>query len=124
MPRGNCGVDADVMVARNFVYRHVTIGTSYNIFHTQYAARTLKASAESPKSGLKIRDKEKLLKYAEMAGLNSHEDVNKVAVNFANWVLEDMGRPYWEESSMTKAFAPPKRQELWRNSESRHLTGQ
>ncbi|MBP2636079.1 MAG: cooS2 2 [Firmicutes bacterium] len=113
-PRGNCGVDADVMVARNFVYRHVTIGTSANIFHAQQAARTLKAAAEKPESGLKIRDKEKLLKYAEMAGLNSHEDVNKVAVNFANWVLEDMGKPYWEESALVQTFAPPKRQELWR----------
>ncbi|SDF73427.1 anaerobic carbon-monoxide dehydrogenase catalytic subunit [Sporomusa acidovorans] len=113
-PRGNCGVDADVMVARNFVYRHVTIGSSANIFHAQQAARTLKAAAEKPESGLKIRDQQKLLKYAEMAGLNSHEDVNQVAVNFANWVLEDMGKPYWEESAMVQTFAPPKRQELWR----------
>ena len=113
-PRGNCGVDAHVMVARNFVYRHVTIGTAANIFHAQQAARTLKAAAEKPDSGLKIRDKDKLLKYAEMAGLNSHEDINKVAVNFANWILEDMGKPYWEESVLTQAFAPPRRQELWR----------
>lgn len=113
-PRGNCGVDADVMVARNFMYRHVTIGTSANIFHAQQAARTLKAAAENPESGLKIRDTEKLLKYAELAGLNRHEDVNKVAVAFANWVLADMGRPYWEESSLTKSFAPRKRQDLWR----------
>ncbi|WP_371367231.1 Carbon monoxide dehydrogenase 1 [Sporomusa rhizae] len=113
-PRGNCGVDAHVMVSRNFVYRHVTIGAAANIFHAQQAARTLKAAAEKPDSGLKIRDSQKLLKYAEMAGLNSHEDVNKVAINFANWVLQDMGRPYWEESVMVQAFAPPKRQELWR----------
>jgi carbon-monoxide dehydrogenase catalytic subunit len=91
------------------VYRHVTIGTSANIFHAQQVARTLKAAVEHPESGLKIRDKEKLLKYAEMAGLNSHEDVNKVAVNFANWVLADISRPYWEESAMAKVFAPPKR---------------
>ncbi len=115
VPRGACGVDADVMVSRNFVYRHVTIGTSANIFHAQQVARTLKAAAEYPQeSGLKIRDKDKLLKYAEMAGLNSHEDVKKVAVNFANWILEDISRPYWEESAMAKVFAPPKRQELWR----------
>lgn len=113
-PRGNCGVDAHVMVARNFVYRHVTIGTAANIFHAQQAARTLKAAAEKPGSGLKIRDEKKLLKYAEMAGLNSHEDINKVAINFVNWILEDMGRPYWEESKLVQAFAPPKRQELWR----------
>lgn len=114
VPRGNCGVDAHVMVARNFVYRHVTIGTAANIFHAQQAARTLKAAAENPGSGLKIRDKNKLLKYAEMAGLNSHEDINKVAANFADFVMEDMGRPYWEESKLVQAFAPPKRQELWR----------
>jgi carbon-monoxide dehydrogenase catalytic subunit len=114
VPRGACGVDADVMVSRNFVYRHVTIGTSANIFHAQQVARTLKAAAEHPESGLKVRDKEKLLKYTEMAGLNSHEDVNKVAINFANWVLADISRPYWEESAMTKVFAPPKRQALWR----------
>lgn len=114
VPRGVCGVDADVMVARNFMYRHVTIGTSANIFHAQQAARTLKAAAQKPDSGLKIRDRDKLLKYAEMAGLNSHEDINTVAVHFADWVLNDIGRPYWEESAMVQAFAPPKRQALWR----------
>lgn len=114
VPRGNCGVDAHVMVARNFVYRHVTIGTAANIFHAQQAARTLKAAGQNAASGLKIRDKEKLQKYAEMAGLNSKEEINKLAVQFANWVLEDMGRPYWEESVLVQAFAPPRRQELWR----------
>lgn len=114
VPRGACGVDAHVMVARNFVYRHVTIGTAANMFHAMQAARTLKAAAQSPASGLKIRDREKLLKYAEMAGLNSSHDINKVAVDFANWVLTDMGKPYYEESAMVQAFAPAKRKELWR----------
>lgn len=114
VPRGACGVDAHVMVSRNFVYRHVTIGTAANIFHAQQAARTLKAAAQSPESGLKIRDSEKLLKYAEMAGLNTRNDVRKVAEDFANWVLADMGKPYYEESAMVQAFAPAKRKELWR----------
>lgn len=113
VPRGNCGVDAHVMVARNFVYRHVTIGTSANIFHAQQAARTLKAAAQHPDSGLKIREVEKLRKYAEMAGLDSKQESNKLAVSFADWVLADMGKPYWEESAMVKVFAPPKRRELW-----------
>lgn len=114
VPRGACGVDAHVMVARNFVYRHVTIGTAANMFHAMQAARTLKAAAEKPESGLKLRDTQKLLKYAEMAGLNSKNDVNKVAADFASWVLEDMGKPYYEESAMVQAFAPAKRKELWR----------
>lgn len=114
VPRGACGVDAHVMVARNFVYRHVTIGTAANIFHAEQAARTLKAAATAPESGLVIRDRDKLYKYAEMAGLNTKNDVNKVAAEFANWVLADMGRPYWEEATMVQAFAPAKRKELWR----------
>lgn len=114
VPRGNCGVDAHVMVARNFVYRHVTIGTAANIFHAQQAARTLKAAGEHPDSGLTIRDEAKLKKYAKMAGLNSQQDVRALAVQFADWILADMGRPYWEESVLVQAFAPPKRQELWR----------
>ena len=48
------------MVARNFMYRHVTIGTSANIFHAHQAARTLRAAGKHPESGLKIRDAEKL----------------------------------------------------------------
>ncbi len=114
VPRGACGVDAHVMVARNFVYRHVTIGTAANIFHAQQAARTLKAAAEAPESGLVIRDPDKLLRYAEMAGLNSKQDISKVARTFADWVLTDMGRPYYEEAAMVQAFAPAKRKELWR----------
>ena len=114
VPRGACGVDAHVMVSRNFVYRHVTIGTAANIFHAMQAARTLKSAVQSPESGLKIRDKDKLLKYAEMAGINTANDVSQVALDFANWVLEDMGKPYYEESAMVQAFAPAKRKELWR----------
>lgn len=114
VPRGACGVDAHVMVARNFVYRHVTIGTAANIFHAQQAARTLKAAATSPESGLKLRDTGKLKKYAEMAGLDTSQDDKKLALDFADWVLEDMGRPYYEPSKMTEAFAPAKRKELWR----------
>lgn len=114
VPRGACGVDAHVMVSRNFVYRHVTIGAAANIFHAMQAARTLKAAARRPESGLKIRDKDKLYKYAEMAGLNVKDDINKVALSFADWVLHDMGKPYYEESAMVQAFAPAKRKELWR----------
>jgi carbon-monoxide dehydrogenase catalytic subunit len=113
-PRGTCGVDAHTMVARNFMYRHVTIGTSANIFHAQQAARTLKAAGEHPESGLKIRDPEKLKKYAEMAGLDSNKSIEELAVAFANWVIDDIHSPYHIESKAVEAFAPAKRKKLWR----------
>ncbi len=114
VPRGTCGVDAHTMVARNFMYRHVTIGTSANIFHAHQAARTLKAAGEHPESGLKIRDPEKLKKYADMAGLDANQPIEKLAVGFANWIMEDIHAPYHIPSKTVEAFAPQKRKELWR----------
>lgn len=114
-PRGTCGVDAHTMVARNFMYRHVTIGTSANIFHAHQAARTLKAAGEHPESGLKIRDPEKLKKFADMAGLNANKPIPELAVDFANWVMEDIHSPYHIPSRSVEAFAPTKRKELWRS---------
>ncbi|MDF2548820.1 MAG: carbon-monoxide dehydrogenase catalytic subunit [Anaerosolibacter sp.] len=113
-PRGVCGVDAHTMVSRNFVYRHVTIGTSANIFHCHQAARTLKAAGQHPESGLKIRDPEKLKKYADMAGLDANQPIEKLAVQFADWVIDDIHGPYHIESKTVEAFAPTKRKELWR----------
>lgn len=114
VPRGTCGVDAHTMVARNFMYRHVTIGTSANVFHCHQAARTLKAAGEHPESGLKIRDAEKLKKYADMAGLDANQPIEKLAVDFAQWVMDDIHSPYYVESKTVEAFAPTKRKELWR----------
>lgn len=113
-PRGTCGVDAHTMVARNFMYRHVTIGTSANIFHCHQAARALRAAGQNPESGLKIRDGEKLKKYAEMAGLDSTKPLEQLAVEFADWVMADIHAPFHMPSKAVEAFAPAKRKELWK----------
>lgn len=114
VPRGTCGVDAHTMVSRNFLYRHVTIGTSANIFHCHQAARTLKAAGEHPESGLRLRDPEKLKKYADMAGLNINVPLEKLAVDFAQWVIDDIHSPFHIPSKTVEAFAPAKRKELWK----------
>jgi len=114
VPRGTCGVDAHTMVARNFMYRHVTIGTSANIFHCHQAARTLLAAGTHPESGLKIRDAEKLKKYADMAGINVNQPIEKLAAEFAQWVIDDIHSPYYIPSKAVEAYAPTKRKELWR----------
>ncbi|RKD31936.1 anaerobic carbon-monoxide dehydrogenase catalytic subunit [Thermohalobacter berrensis] len=114
VPRGVCGVDAHTMVARNFMYRHVTIGTAANIFHAHQAARTLKAAGQHPESGLKIRDPEKLRKFADMAGLDANKPIDTLAVEFADWVMNDIHSPYHIPSKTVEAFAPTKRKELWK----------
>lgn len=114
VPRGTCGVDAHTMVARNFMYRHVTIGTAANIFHAHQAARTLKAAGEHPESGLKIREPEKLKKFADMVGLDINKSDQELAVDFSGWVIDDIHGPYHIPSKAVEAFAPTKRKELWR----------
>ncbi|MFW6287975.1 MAG: carbon-monoxide dehydrogenase catalytic subunit, partial [bacterium] len=114
VPRGTCGVDAHTMVARNFMYRHVTIGTAANIFHAHQAARTLKAAGEHPESGLKIRDPEKLKMFADMGNLSTDKSIEELAVDFSNWVIEDIHSPYHIPSKTVEAFAPQKRKDLWR----------
>ena len=113
-PRGTCGVDAHTMVSRNFMYRHVTIGTSANIFHAHQAARTLKAAGQSSDSGLKIRDPEKLKKFSDMLGLDANKPINELAVEFADVVMNDIHSPFHIESRLVEAFAPTKRKNLWR----------
>lgn len=112
--RGVCGVDAHVMVSRNFTYRHTTIGTSANCYHAIQAARTLRAAGTNPESGLKIREPEKLKKYAEFLGMDSNKPIERLAVEFADYFIEDIHRPSYQESKLVEAFAPPKRKELWR----------
>lgn len=113
--RGVCGVDAHVMVARNFMYRHVTIGTAANVYHATQAARTLMAAGQHPESGLKIRDADKLRHWSELAGIaTQNKSDNELAMEFAKWCLEDINRPHWEESKTVEAFAPARRKELWR----------
>lgn len=112
--RGVCGVDAHVMVARNFTYRHTTIGTAANCYHALQAARTLRAAGTSPESGLKIREPEKLKKYAEFLGLDVNKSIEQIAVDFANLFIDDIHSPHYEESRLVEAFAPPRRKELWR----------
>lgn len=112
--RGVCGVDAHVMVARNFTYRHTTIGTAANCYHAMQAARTLRAAGEHPESGLKIREPEKLKKYAGFLGLDVNRPLEQIAVDFANYFIADIHRPHYEESKLVEAFAPSRRKELWR----------
>lgn len=114
VPRGVCGVDAHTMVARNFMYRHVTIGTAANIFHAHQAARTLKAAGQYPESGLKIRDPEKLKKFADMAGLDANKPIEQLAIDFADWVMDDIHSPFHIPSETVEAFAPTRRKELWK----------
>jgi carbon-monoxide dehydrogenase catalytic subunit len=48
-----------------------------------------------------------------MAGLNTNQPIEKIAVEFAQWVMNDIHSPYHIHSKAVEAFAPTRRKELW-----------
>lgn len=113
-PRGVCGADADLIVARNML-RAVAGGTAQHGMHAREVILSLKWAAEG-KLPLPIVGEEKLLATAESFGIETKgRTVNEVAIDFANVLLRDLSRPEADEEYQTiKYCAPPERQEVWK----------
>ncbi len=113
-PRGVCGADADLIVARNLL-RSVAGGTAQHGMHAREVILSLKWAGEG-KLDKKILGAEKMRNLAksfeiEVEGMTDEE----VAVAFANELLEDMSRPESAEYKTIKYCAPPERQQVWKD---------
>ncbi len=110
-PRGVCGATADVIVARNFL-RHVAAGTACYVHCLENAARALK-SVPDEESPYEVRD-EKALEYAaEVYGIDASGKPEDVAEEIADFILEDIYKPRYEESEVFKAVVPDWRVEMY-----------
>ncbi len=110
-PFGACGIDANGMAMRNMLHRHVMGAAAYT-YHAIEAAKTLKATAEG-KTPFEIRDKDKLLWFAQQLGINTEgRDINDIAKDVADFVLKELNKH--EPSKIVEIFAPSKRKELWK----------
>ena len=47
-------------------------------------------------------------------GIETNQDINKMAVTLADFLLAEMDRDDEDPSVMVEAFAPKKRKEVWR----------
>lgn len=112
-PRGVCGADADLIVARNLL-RAVAAGTAQHGMHAREVVLSLKWAAEG-KLPLPILGEEKMLATAAAWGIPTEgRTVNEVAIDFANVLLADLSRPEATEEYQTIKFgAPPERQKVW-----------
>ena len=47
-----------------------------------------------------------------MAGLDANQPIEKLAVQFAQWVMDDIHAPFHIPSKTVEAFAPTRRKKL------------
>lgn len=113
-PRGVCGADADLIVARNLL-RSAAAGAAQHGMHAREVILSLKWAAEG-KLDIPLMGKQKIRDTAEAFGIKtSHRSIKHIAIDLANALLDDLSRTDPEKEYQTiKACAPPERQETWK----------
>ncbi|MDO5516174.1 MAG: anaerobic carbon-monoxide dehydrogenase catalytic subunit [Clostridium sp.] len=111
--KGVCGIGPDAMAMRNFLMKNI-MGAATYAHHAYEAFRTLKSTGEG-KSPFKIKDEAKLKWMCEKVGIDTDQDINKLAVQLAEVMYDDMTVGPDAKSRMTEAFAPKKRKPVWEN---------
>ena len=110
--KGVCGIGADAMAMRNFLMRNI-MGAATYAHHAFEAFRTLRSTGEG-KSPFKIKDEAKLKWMCEKVGIDTNQDINKLAVQLADFLDKEMKVSPDQSSIMTEVFAPQKRKPVWK----------
>ncbi len=113
-PKGVCGADADLIVARNLL-RSAAAGAAQHGMHAREVILALKWAAEG-KLDVPIVGEQKIMSTAKAFGIEIEgKSVNEVASKLADALLEDMSRTIPDEHHTIKACATPERQQVWKN---------
>ncbi|WP_251859599.1 anaerobic carbon-monoxide dehydrogenase catalytic subunit [Clostridium sp. Marseille-Q2269] len=110
--KGVCGIGPDAMAMRNFLLKNIMGAGTYS-HHAYEAFRTLKATAEG-KTPFTIKDVNKLKWMCEKLGINTSDDINKMAIKLADLLEQQQKIDAEDKNVMVEAFAPKKRKELWK----------
>lgn len=112
-PRGVCGADSDVIVARNFG-RFIAGGSAGHSDHGRDCIEALHAVAHGETNDYSIKDPEKLLRVADEVGIDTNKrDLLEVAKDLAAEFFEDYGTTKGHLSFIGRV--PEKRKQLWEN---------
>lgn len=113
-PRGVCGADADLVVARNLL-RSAAAGVAQHGMHAREVILALKWAAEG-KLDIPIIGKYKVRAMAEAFGIpTKHREFNRIAIDLADALLEDLSCTEPGEYKTIKACAPLERQQVWKD---------
>ncbi|MGM9572753.1 MAG: carbon monoxide dehydrogenase, partial [bacterium] len=112
-PKGICGADADVIVARNML-RAVAAGAAAHGARGRESMLALKYAAEG-KIDIPIEGEAKIKAAAKAYGLDTEgKSINALAGEIADILLEDLSRPVPAEHRTIAAFAAQERKDTWR----------
>jgi len=112
-PRGTCGADADVIVARN-ILRWLAAAIASHGARGREVMLALKAAAEG-RLAQPIRGPEKVKAVAKAFGLfDEAKTIEAMAGEIADVLLEDLCRTVPGEHRTLAAMATPERQQVWR----------
>jgi carbon-monoxide dehydrogenase catalytic subunit len=110
-PRGICGADEHVIVARNFL-REVVGGAAAHSDHGRHLVLRLKAVAEGKGGDYRISDRNALLRIARKYDIPTQDrSDNDIALDVANTFLAEYTAQ--EETLRTLELAPLKQQGIW-----------
>ncbi|MFP4111231.1 MAG: anaerobic carbon-monoxide dehydrogenase catalytic subunit [Desulfonatronovibrio sp.] len=110
-PRGVCGADADLTVARNFG-RFVAAGAAAHSDHGRDLVETLHAIGKGQTSDYKVRDESKLKRIAQEIGVDTAgKSVQELALAVAEAMIQDFGFQHNNLGFLSRV--PQKRKDLW-----------
>ena len=111
-PRGVCGADADLIVARNLL-RGAAAGVAQHGIHAREVILALKWAAEG-KLDVPIVGEYKIRSMAEAFGIPiKRRQIKNIAIDLADALLADLSRTEPEAFQTIRACAPPERQKVW-----------
>ena len=111
--KGVCGADADLIVSRN-ILRSLAAGVAQHGAHARELMLSLKAVAEG-NLNIPILGIDKLKSTAVQFGIKTEgREINEIALDLTNILLEDLSRAVPDEYKTIKACAPPERQKVWK----------
>ncbi|MDD5953434.1 MAG: anaerobic carbon-monoxide dehydrogenase catalytic subunit [Oscillospiraceae bacterium] len=111
-PRGVCGADADLIVARNLL-RAVASGTAAHGARGRESMLALKMAGEG-KIKVPIAGKEKIYAVCKTFGIDTKgKTLNQLAVEVADLLLEDLCRTVPGDHKTVHCFASKERLETW-----------
>ncbi|MDO4336726.1 MAG: anaerobic carbon-monoxide dehydrogenase catalytic subunit [Eubacteriales bacterium] len=112
-PRGVCGADADLIVARNLL-RSAAAGAAQHGMHAREVILALKWAAQG-KLDIPIIGEYKVKTMAQAFGIRTrNRSLKRIAADLADALLEDLSRTEPGTYRTIEACAPPERQEVWK----------
>ena len=111
--KGVCGADAHTIVARN-ILRMIAAGAAAHSDHARDVVHVFKATAEGKAPDYKLTDSAKLKALAKALGIKVEgKKDNQIAIEVAEVLEKEFGKPDDEPLKLLMATAPKKRVKVW-----------